>query len=1179
MTSPDSVGQVSVEIVGELKDLAKKVRKDLQDSVKKADLDKALRESLGDTTVKVPVTADGRELGEKLGKTRVPPVKVPLNPDTDALGEKTRETKVPPVRVPMDPLIAAFRDEVRRQVQSLSRQVEVNVPVTADGQKLRSDLAAQLDAVKATARLRVPTEPGARAEYEAKLRADLAAVSARVKQTVKVTPEVDSSRLSRGGALGGLASVFNKLGGSLPIVGSLASGIGGLVGAVQKLGGSSAAMGGQVAGAFASLGGPITQVVGAILAAQAAVVALVSGVALAVPVLGAMQAAIVALAGAAAALPGALSGIGAAVGTLALGFKGISEAFKTPAGGGGGGGGGQSAAAQARQVASASRSVEAARRGIAAANRAYEASLRSVASAERGLLAAQRALVDAQDQVVEANRRAQKSQEAVNRARRDAKEDIDDLGRALRGAVISEAEATQAVDDALFALNEAKMTGDLKAIARAQNEYDRSVLSLEEAKDTVGDLTAESEESAKKGVEGSDKVQDALEDQAQAWKAVEDAQQGVADAQTGIIDATDALKSAQDGVKSALDGQKSAADGLESAMDSLAAAQAKVGGGAGGVAKEVIKLAPAAQKFVDAVKALKPAFESLRLDVQQRLFAGLDKTVTRVGEKWIPALRVTLGSYADTFNTFFKNLGTSITTPKFISDIQAGAEGFRVLLERVGEAVTSKLVPAFGALSAASAPFLEKVGELLAKAVTKFSEWILRAEKSGKLTEFFDKTASAMAEIATTGKEVGKLIGNIIGILIGGNGRQDKSAISSFNDGLRSLNEWLSRPENRKKIEDFANDLKGIFEGFREAYQKAKPLLDKLFGIGDGGDAKANASTLGQEIGSALVAGIIVGITSVNNLIDQMLASFLFGPDGLVTRINGLLGINSPSTVMIATGQDIVRGVLVGIGQLLGSLGKKALEIRDRVIKATNGAGSWLLQPGKNAVSGLMSGLSQSYNSLKARAAQAKTHIVTALNGAGNLLVQAGRNAISGLGNGAVQMFATLRSRVSQVRGYVVSALNGAGSLLVNAGRNVVIGLYNGIASLGSWLFNKLISFVKANVPGPILRALGINSPSKVAAEIGRWVPRGLAKGIEDEAGVVQAAAEKMAALAVPDVASTFGLGSDFDAAVTRSLSVADRQTLEAYWKPGVTADPVLDGLRSAIGFKFRGDPVAALSS
>ncbi|MFF5142523.1 phage tail tape measure protein [Streptomyces sp. NPDC013157] len=99
---------------------------------------------------------------------------------------------------------------------------------------------------------------------------------------------------------------------------------------------------------------------------------------------------------------------------------------------------------------------------------------------------------------------------------------------------------------------------------------------------------------------------------------------------------------------------------------------------------------------------------------------------------------------------------------------------------------------------------------------------------------------------------------------------------------------------------------------------------------------------------------------------------------------------------------------------------------------------------------------------------------------------------------------------VDWVRGLPAKISNGIGSLktlLTGKGTDVVRGLWNGIVSMGSWLRNKIIGWAKDVIPGPVAKALGIASPSKVMArEVGRWIPAGVVDGIESGSGAVDRA-------------------------------------------------------------------------
>ncbi|HEY8414811.1 MAG TPA: phage tail tape measure protein [Thermaerobacter sp.] len=127
-------------------------------------------------------------------------------------------------------------------------------------------------------------------------------------------------------------------------------------------------------------------------------------------------------------------------------------------------------------------------------------------------------------------------------------------------------------------------------------------------------------------------------------------------------------------------------------------------------------------------------------------------------------------------------------------------------------------------------------------------------------------------------------------------------------------------------------------------------------------------------------------------------------------------------------------------------------------------------------------------------------------------------NLLKPVTSGLSRMGSTVSSGLSRIVGFfanfVRSALNqiaGMGSRLWSIGRNLVDSLWRGISSLGTWLKNKLLGFAKNIIPGPIARALGISSPSKLMMGFGEEIVRGLALGIRQNAREVASAAQQMA--------------------------------------------------------------------
>ena len=78
-----------------------------------------------------------------------------------------------------------------------------------------------------------------------------------------------------------------------------------------------------------------------------------------------------------------------------------------------------------------------------------------------------------------------------------------------------------------------------------------------------------------------------------------------------------------------------------------------------------------------------------------------------------------------------------------------------------------------------------------------------------------------------------------------------------------------------------------------------------------------------------------------------------------------------------------------------------------------------------------------------------------------------------------------------------MAVLSGAGSWLYGAGQDVLRGLINGIVSMSGAVKNAIERAVNNAVRGA-LSALGIGSPSKVFAEIGRFSMDGYIVGVND---------------------------------------------------------------------------------
>ncbi|WP_048574126.1 phage tail family protein [Streptomyces leeuwenhoekii] len=117
------------------------------------------------------------------------------------------------------------------------------------------------------------------------------------------------------------------------------------------------------------------------------------------------------------------------------------------------------------------------------------------------------------------------------------------------------------------------------------------------------------------------------------------------------------------------------------------------------------------------------------------------------------------------------------------------------------------------------------------------------------------------------------------------------------------------------------------------------------------------------------------------------------------------------------------------------------------------------------------------------------------------ILRQRATSAFQALRDAAVQRALALVDWVRGLPGRIARGIGSLTGLLVGKGQDVVRGLWSGIKSMGGWLRSTLIGWAKNMIPGPIAKALGIASPSRLFADqIGRWIPPGIVEGAEAEA-------------------------------------------------------------------------------
>ncbi|MDI3411101.1 hypothetical protein QKW52_15555 [Bacillus sonorensis] len=151
-------------------------------------------------------------------------------------------------------------------------------------------------------------------------------------------------------------------------------------------------------------------------------------------------------------------------------------------------------------------------------------------------------------------------------------------------------------------------------------------------------------------------------------------------------------------------------------------------------------------------------------------------------------------------------------------------------------------------------------------------------------------------------------------------------------------------------------------------------------------------------------------------------------------------------------------------------------------------------------------------------------------------ILDAGMQILMAVVDGIMQLLPELFSVGMEIVGEIAGSIIDNSGEIFNAGADLMHGLWDGIWSMKDWIGQKIGDFM-GGITKDIKDTFGIHSPSRVFRdEIGKFLPMGLAVGIERNIGVVKAAANEMANAALFDAQD---YSYTVDAAYNRSVPLS----------------------------------------
>lgn len=345
---------------------------------------------------------------------------------------------------------------------------------------------------------------------------------------------------------------------------------------------------------------------------------------------------------------------------------------------------------------------------------------------------------------------------------------------------------------------------------------------------------------------------------------------------------------------------------------------------------------------------------------------------------------------------------------------------------------------------------------------------------SGKISDFKDDV-----------KDIGEAIGDFTDNVSTDNDGSVTAAVSAVDSMVGIV--------NKISTVDTSN-----VENFKMALQELSTIDLQNFANSFG--------TAGQQSTSNLSTGLIGGIPSVTGAVASLFSS------GSQTAYSSVGQFSNAGTL---AGTGIGAGIGLGMPSVISATGNVIGGALQRIL-SSNGQ---FTSSGTSSMTSLSGGIRSGNSSVMGATGNVIGGAIQAILSRGGQFTSSGSSSMNNLRGGISSGLSTVSSAASEVAQGAVNAADGHKSDFTSIGQNMMEGLKGGILDKAASIAEAAVSAVKGAI-NAAKEALGMASPSKVFAEMGRFTDQGYINGIVKLMPKVASAASSMAQSAI-DGAST----------------------------------------------------------
>lgn len=504
------------------------------------------------------------------------------------------------------------------------------------------------------------------------------------------------------------------------------------------------------------------------------------------------------------------------------------------------------------------------------------------------------------------------------------------------------------------------------------------------------------------------------------------------------------------------------------------------------------------------------------------------------------------------FGTLFKGLGTAMTSGlgkafKFIKPLFTNFSG---TLARISASVLPKLGSALGLITNPVGLVIAAIAALTAIFVGLYRtnetfrsqvQTVWEAIKTGisiavtavkdLIMSVWSQITSFWAENQESIKSTASTIWNVIG-----------KVVTTVMSAIGAIMQFIW-PAVKALIVSTWGAIKNVIQGAIDVILGIIKTFTSLFR----GDWQGVWDGIKQILGGALQAvwGVI-NLYFVGKLLGPLKAFGSTAKTIVQTVWNVIKGIFTNTLNAIKTVvTTIFNGIKTTISTVLNGIKTTTTTIWNGIKSVISAA----LNNIRNAVTTI-------WNAIKSVISTVLNGIKSVVTSIWNAIKSVVTTVVNGIKTTITTVWNSIKTTVETVMNGVKSAIetgwNAAktfleGINLLKIGKDIINGLIKGITDSFGAVATALSSLTD-KIPKWVKEALGIHSPSRVMIAIAKWIPIGVAKGIESTTSVVKNAVNKMTNKAIPDFSKSLSITKDMvqqtQKVVSTSLKESNKEVL-----------------------------------